>query len=357
VDVMETRTDNPQSTVSPKPRTWRIVITTMLVSLALVVAGFGGGWLLWGGQPAASGTTAGTATAEPQSDETVVAIAKELLPTVVQLQTTSGLGSGVIYDQSGLILTAAHVVGNSQQLTVRLASGDQVTGQVVGADPNSDVAVVKINHSGLTAAPLAVNSHLEVGQTVVALGSPYGLDQTVTAGVISATDRAVQASDGAVRMVLQTDASINPGNSGGPLADVQGQVVGINDSIFTQSGGSVGVGFALPITEVKDVADKIVAGQPIEVAFLGVSGTSPSQGTLGALITGVVPGSPAADAGIQVGDLITTVDGNRVESMVDLAAEIRVHAPGDTVTLQVTRGGQQTSLDVTLGTMTSNGSG
>jgi S1-C subfamily serine protease len=146
---------------------------------------------------------------------------------------------------------------------------------------------------------------------------------------VSATERALVGSDGVVRTAIQTDAPINPGNSGGALADLDGQVIGINDAIFSESGGNEGVGFAVPITVAKTVADKLVAGEPIEIAYLGVSGTDPASGAAGVLITSVVAASPADDAGIQVGDLITALDETRVESMVDLAAEVRMHQPGD----------------------------
>jgi S1-C subfamily serine protease len=267
---------------------------------------------------------------------------------VVQIQSSAGLGSGVIYDSDGLILTAAHVVGTDREVTIRLADGVQLTGEVVGTDPNSDIAVISIVQDGLSAAPLALDTQLEVGQTAVALGSPYGLEQTVTAGVVSATDRAVVGSDGLVRTAIQTDAPINPGNSGGPLADLKGEVIGINDAIFSQSGGNEGVGFAVPITTAKQVADLLVAGEPIEVAFLGVSGTEPTQGEAEVLVTYVSPGSPADTAGILVGDLVTAFDGHRVESMMDLAAAVCTYQPGDQTIVQLTRGDQELDVEVTL---------
>jgi putative serine protease PepD len=177
-----------------------------------------------------------------------------------------------------------------------------------------------------------------------------GLEGSVTAGVVSATDRSVVASDNQVRSVIQTDASINPGNSGGPLADAQGRVIGINDSIFSQSGGNEGLGFALPITFAKHIADLLVAGEPIQIAFLGVSGTEPTSGEAGALVTEVVSGSPAEQAGIEVGDLITSFGDTRVESLVDLAAQVRTSRPGDQVTIHVVRGNDELDLSATLAT-------
>jgi len=260
------------------------------------------------------------------------------------------LGSGVIYDAGGgLILTAAHVVDGEREVMVRLADGDQISGQVVGVDDHNDVAVVKIDHGGLSAAPLAVDQKLQVAETAIALGSPFGLEQTVTVGVVSATERAVPGADGVVRVAIQTDAPINPGNSGGPLANLQGQVIGINDAIFSRSGGNEGVGFAIPITQAKEAADRIVAGDQVNPGFLGITGTEPTQGESGSLVTGVLPGSPADDAGIEVGDLLTAVDGHRVESTVDLAAQVQTHQAGDQVVITLVRSGSSKDVDVTLG--------
>lgn len=353
-----TESDKEQAgELATRSRTGRVVAVTLLASFALVASGIGAGWLLWGKPSPETNqtvTTPGSSVSPstlPQQEEPVAAVASSLLPTVVQIQSTAGLGSGVIYDANGLILTAGHVVGNDRQVDIRLADGDQLTGEVVGSDPNSDIAVISIDRSGLPVAPLALDAQLEVGQTAVALGSPYGLEQTVTAGVVSATDRAVVGSDGRVRNAIQTDAPINPGNSGGPLANLQGQVIGINDAIFSRSGGNEGVGFAVPIAIAKDVADLLVADEPIETAFLGISGTEPTQGEAGVLVTGVVAGSPADAAGIRVGDLITSIDGEQVETMVDLAAEVRSHRPGDQVTLHINRADGQLDLEATLGSI------
>jgi len=291
-----------------------------------------------------------TATAVlPGGDEPVAAVAASLTPSVVQIETDSGVGAGFIYDNDGRILTAAHVVEGFSQVTIVLSDGTRVTGNVVGYDSGTDVGVVQVDPTGLTPAPLAVGVQLEVGQMAVALGSPFGLDQTVTAGVISAVDRSVQAPDGRVRSVLQTDAAINPGNSGGPLADREGRVIGINDFIVSPSGGNDGVGFAIPITTAKDVADRLVAGETIGTGFLGVVGTSPQSGTAGALITEVQPGSGAEQGGVQVGDLIVSMNGRQVRSMEDLAADIQATAPGTQITLGVQRSGQTITLTVVLG--------
>ncbi|MPZ70875.1 MAG: PDZ domain-containing protein [Actinobacteria bacterium] len=281
--------------------------------------------------------------------EPVAEIAAALLPSVVQLETRSGLGSGVIYDTDGLILTAAHVVQGVDTVTVRMSDGSSTDGEVVGTDTNSDIAVVRVEESGLQAADLADEVDLEVGQLAVAIGSPFGLDSTVTSGVISAINRSVIRPDGTVASMIQTDASINPGNSGGALVDRAGRVIGINDAIRTESGGNQGVGFAVPIDQAAWVAEKLVAGEPVIPAFLGVSGTNDNSGNAGALITSVEPGTAADDAGIQQGDLITKIDDTTIEDMQGLAAQIRATPPGTEVTVTIIRDGEEITVTATLG--------
>jgi S1-C subfamily serine protease len=298
--------------------------------------------------PIAPATT--SAVVEPAaSPEPVVTVAETLERSVVQIDTDLGLGSGVIYDSSGLILTAAHVVGDARAVVVQLFDGSKLDGTVVGADEDSDVAVVRIESTGLVAADLAIDEDLRVGQMAIALGSPFGFDQSVTAGVVSATSRAVVDAAGVVMQLIQTDAPINPGNSGGPLANRDAQVIGINDQIISRSGGNDGVGFAIPIARAKEVADQLVEGRVIEQAFLGVSGTDPALGQAGGLVTEVVAGSPADEAGLESGDLVTAVDDVTITSFTELAGAVRAHRPGDQVTLSLTRNGNQNQVRVTLG--------
>ncbi len=295
-------------------------------------------------------TTVGTSTG---TEEPIAAVAANLAPSVVQIETSEGLGSGFIYDSAGHILTAAHVVtGAGNTVTVRLADGTSQTGTVVGADTATDVAVVKINLTGTKAkvANLATGDALQVGQTAVAIGSPFGLEQTVTAGIVSAVDRAMQTTNGAEDMI-QTDAPINPGNSGGPLADLQGRVIGINDQIESASGSSSGVGFAIPIDAAKAVADKLVAGQPVTFPFLGVQTQDSGQGVVGngALIISVEPKSPAENAGLRQGDVVTKVDGTAIEDATTLSARIRQSTPGTVMHITVERNNTTMTLTVTLG--------
>ena len=233
---------------------------------------------------AAPGSTIGT------TDEPVADVAAALSPSVVQIETADGLGSGVVYRADGYILTAAHVVAGSNQVTVRLADGTRLDGTVVGADENSDVAVVHVDQTDLPTALLADSDEVRVGQMAIAIGSPWGLDQTVTSGVVSSVGRTITGSDGIPRTMIQTDAPINPGNSGGALADRHAQVIGINDAIYSSSGGSDGVGFAIPIDTARSVADRLIAGEEIRTALLGVNGTDPTTGPVGALVTGIVQG-------------------------------------------------------------------
>jgi S1-C subfamily serine protease len=292
---------------------------------------------------------AGTAAPLPAGEEPAAAVARTLGPSVVQLEVGDGLGSGVIYDKNGYILTAAHVTDGSQSVTVRLFDGSALRGRVVGSDQGNDIAVVKVDRSDLRPANLALKSDLQVGQMAVAIGSPFGLEQTVTQGVVSAKDRSLRTPNGGVLEVIQTDAPINPGNSGGALADRQGRVIGINDSITSESGGNEGVGFAIPIATAANSAAHIVKGEPIRTGYLGVSLNTPTLGKAGALVDDVTQGSPAAKAGLKVGDLIVKLGDQPVQSSDDLAAHVRLIGPGQQAVVHVIRDGREQTVTVTLG--------
>lgn len=277
--------------------------------------------------------------------EPVADIAEAVAPAVVQIETNAGVGSGVIYDSDGLILTAAHVIdGARPPIRIRLASGAAVEGDVVGAHAGTDIAVIRLPGAGYPTAQLAVGDDIRVGSLAVALGSPFGLDQTVTAGIVSAVDRSI----GSVSMV-QTDAAINPGNSGGPLVDSRGRVIGINDQIFTQSGDNAGIGFAVSIDLAKIVADQIVAGEPVRLAFLGVSTQASTTDQPGALVQDVIDGSAAEAAGIEIGDVIVSVDGRPVTHNARLRVLIISTAPGEVVEVELIRNGERVQLAVELG--------
>jgi S1-C subfamily serine protease len=281
------------------------------------------------------------------ADEPIANAAAIILPSVVQIQSQGGVGSGVIYDPDGLILTAAHVVSGVDTVTVRFNDGEEMEGTVLGGTSGADVAVVQVDRSGLPAADLALDQGPIVGQMAIAVGSPWGLQGTVTAGIISAVDQSIP-SEGSARAVLQTDAAINPGNSGGPLVDREGRVLGINVSIFSLSGANDGVGFAVPIDVASDIAEQVVAGDSIETAFLGVSLGNVESGQAGALIAEVTPGSAADEAGIEVGDLVISIDGVQVQGGPDLAAQVQTHRPGTSVEIVLIRDGEQVTFDVIL---------
>jgi putative serine protease PepD len=340
---------------------WRVVFA-LVAMVGLVGAGFGAATLV-DDQPSTSTPTSSLATtpaslpagptptvATGDEDEPIAAVAEAVSPAVVLIQTQGGLGSGFIYDGSGLIMTNAHVVEGSTAVQVRLADGTTYDGEVLGADTGTDVAVVQISPGqGLPVARLATGD-ARVGQTAVAIGSPFGLEQTVTAGIVSALDRGVPNDRGVVVPMIQTDAPINPGNSGGALANRSGEVFAMNTAIFSQTGENSGVGFAIPIRTAKAVADKIVNGESLARPQLGVATAEGEETeTVGAYIGQVTPGSAADEAGIRAGDEIVAVDGEPVRTFTELAGRIGTYSPGDRVEVQLLRGGRTVTVDITLG--------
>jgi putative serine protease PepD len=345
------------------------VVLGSAVVLLLVAGGFAAGLTVahqdGSNQPIAMGARSTTTTSSgPQpttpmlqgnDDEPAAAVAAALGPAVVEIDVTTansdGLGSGVVYDNSGLILTNAHVVEGTSQVKVQFADGSTTDGHVVGADTEADIAVVKVDgKDNLTVARLATDSP-KVGEMAIGIGSPFGLQETVTAGIVSAVDRPVEGENGGpTTNMIQTDAPINPGNSGGALANRHGEVIGINSSIYSQSGENNGIGFAIPIQSAKSVADKIVNGQPLDHGYLGVGTKASSDGQPGALVATVTGGDPAANAGIKTGDVITALDGVAIKAPGDLSAQILAHSPGDTVKLDIRRDGQASTVTVQLGT-------
>lgn len=328
-------------------------------AVALVIAG-----ILWvypdTSPEAAAEETTTTSTAPEEVDvslsasageEPVADAAEVILPSVVFIQTQAGVGSGVVYDSEGLIMTAAHVVQDQDTVTVRFTDGEQVSGTVLGTAPDTDIAVVQVDRDDLAAATFATEKP-RVGQMAIAVGSPWGLESTVTAGIISAVDQ-TNCSPGGCSSMVQTDAAINPGNSGGALVDRNGQVVGINVSIFSGSGANDGVGFAVPSDIALEYADAIVSGEPLETAFLGVRGQNvDTEGQAGALITSVSPDSGAEAAGIEVDDVIVAFDGVPVLGIADLQAQVRAHQPDDTVEVLVLRDGEEIAIEAILGVNT-----
>jgi putative serine protease PepD len=313
-------------------------------------------------------TNAQEAAAAPVINRSSLAeISKKVEPSVVSIATGSGEGSGVIMSEDGYVLTNNHVVASAQgdTVTVVFDNGKSARATIVGTDPKTDLAVVKAEGvSGLAAATFGDSGSVQVGDTVLAIGSPLGLQGSVTAGIISAKDRTIrtggdqqdspfpsQQQQGATSLsgLLQTDAPINPGNSGGALVNTNGEVIGINSAIATsgQGSGNIGVGFAIPSNKAKDVADTLRNGGKVSHPVLGVSVSENDSGT-GALVSAVTPNSPAAQAGLQQGDVVTEFDGQAVNDSDALVAAVQSHKVGDKVELKYTRDGAEKTATVTL---------
>lgn len=280
-----------------------------------------------------------------------------------QEYTQSSLGSGVILSGDGYILTNYHVIEGADKLQV-VASGGEYEAKVVGTDPSSDLAVIKIEASGLPAVEIGSSSDLVTGEWVMAVGSPFGLEQSVSTGIVSAVSRSSSSlysseSEAIYTNMIQTDAAINPGNSGGALVDKNGKLIGINTLIASTSGSSSGVGFAIPVDYAMKIAEQIIAGQTPSHAQLGVSLTTVNSSVAarynlpvseGAYVTRVTSNSGASEAGITEGDIITKVGDSKVTSASDLIIAVRSHNPGDMVGVTFNRSGSEQTVDVVLGT-------
>jgi putative serine protease PepD len=371
----------PVAPVDPVVRRGARLVAAGMVVLVLVSVGVGVGWLLRSGtgsdlDHSATGLTVvvGEAPVTDPGDEPVVAVAEAVTPSVVLVIVPElGQGSGIALDGEGHVVTNAHVLideaATAEELAaievrVVLPSGRQIAATVIGADIRRDVAVLALQESAPELAPatFAPSDEVRVGQLAVAVGSPFGLTQTVTSGIVSAIGRVVpsfgcnlgrgQSVDCAGVATIQTDAPINPGNSGGPLVDRSGRIIGMNTSIRTNNSFDVsnaGVGFALPSDTVIIVAERLLAGEPVGTAWLGIVGVSTMDGRPGARIEAVEPGSPADVAGLETGDLIVTSDGRPLVAMDALRADIQLRLPGMTVELQFERDGVLRTTEVELG--------
>lgn len=376
----------PTTTTSAPAATprWKRRTAASVAVVAIALGSGTAGAVISRGLDSPPATTSASAPAAPVSlratvtgpTEPLAKVAAAVQPSVVSItvdaQSGSGEGSGIILRSDGTILTNNHVVADAADgggtLTVKLSDGRTAKATIVGRDPSSDLAVIRATGlSGLTPATLGTTNTLHVGDTVLAIGSPLGLDGSVTAGIVSALHRQVQlggssqsdpfggsnsSTQASVSSAIQTDAAVNPGNSGGALVDAQGRVVGINSAIATlgsSSGqsGSIGLGFAIPIDDAKTVVDALLAGRTVSRAQLGVSvGDSPDGG---ALVASVTPDSAAAKAGLKEADVITSFGGTAIQGASDLTTAVRAHKPGDKVSLTYTRSGTKATLTVTLG--------
>jgi putative serine protease PepD len=337
-------------------RGWRPAGLAATAAVAIVVAGLLAGCT--GSQAVTPATTPTLAIASSARglQQQFVQVVKQVGPSVVLIQSGQGLGSGIIFDTQGDVVTNNHVVGNASGFQVTLANGKEYHASLVGSFPPDDLAVLHINASGLHPAGFADSAHLQVGDVTLAIGNPLGLQSSVTDGIVSALGRTVNEDNGVVLPgVIQTSAAINPGNSGGALVNLQGQVIGIPTLAATdpELGGSAapGIGFAIPSTTVRDIATQLVRQGKVtnsHRSFLGVDLAATTSG--GALVAQVQPGGPAAKAGIRAGELIVSVDGTATPDPSTLAEVLAKLRPGQVVSVSVVRpDGSKQTVRVTLG--------
>jgi putative serine protease PepD len=277
-------------------------------------------------------------------------------PSVASVRTGQGSGTGFLVDSNGTIVTNAHVVGDNKQVQVRFNDkGDYHDAQVLSVDASTDLAAVKVDASdvqGIRPLELADSDSAQVGDSVVAIGYPLGLDRTATAGIVSGLERSIQSPNGfSIDKVIQTDAAVNPGNSGGPLLNAKGQVIGVNSQIATAAGGgegNIGISFSIPSNTVKQVLPSLENGTSPQHAYLGLQTTQPQSGN-GALIAETTSGGPSARAGLQQGDVVKNVGDHTISTPDDVAGAIADMKPGDKVKITVERNGSEKTFEVTLG--------
>lgn len=312
---------------------------------------------------------------EMQESNPVVAISRKMQPSVVNIRTEapiddffhqgqniSGEGSGVIFTQDGYIITNNHVVQSAKNIWVTIASGEEIKGELVGKDNETDIAIIRISRKSLPVAEIGSVKDLQVGELAVAIGSPFGFQHTITTGVVSALHRNVttETEQGLMKSytdLIQTDAAINPGNSGGALTNGAGQVIGINTLIYSLSGGSQGIGFAIPIDVAKDVAEQLITKGKASHPYVGISGQTVDRDVAkqynlpveeGAMVGQVFENSPADKAGFKKGDVIISFNGAGIKTMEDLIAEIRKKKVGDKVKLIYKRAGSKKEVELVL---------
>jgi putative serine protease PepD len=308
-----------------------------------------------------------TANTVASTSSSLTQLYKDTVPGVVDITVTQGSssntpfspgggsaqaeGSGFVVDDNGDIVTNAHVVEGGTAIQVRFQNGKTAKATLVGTDESTDIAVIKVNVDSSQLHPLTWgnSSGVQVGQDVAAIGSPFGLQGTLTTGVVSALSRTITAPNNySIAGAIQTDAAINHGNSGGPLLNADGDVIGVNAQIDSDSGGNDGVGFAIASNAAKNVADTLISGGKVQHAYLGIRVNDASNGK-GAEIVTVVSGSPAEKAGLKAGDVITSIDGTTIENGDGLTAAVAAHKPSDVVSVNVTRSGSTKTVKVTLG--------
>lgn len=379
----------PLGGAAPRPLKQKSGVGKAVAAAAVVsllvggIGGYAGYQVAERSAPASStvGSGGNTAVSIPaadmsqRSDNSVASIAGRMLPTVVSIEVQGGsqadIGSGFIVREDGYILTNNHVVeaaANSGSIDVKFNDASSKPAKIVGTNASYDLAVIKVEATGLPVASIGNSDQAKVGDLVVAVGSPLGYSGTVTSGIVSALNRPVTpggegqnqggSNETAYISAIQTDAAINPGNSGGPLVNAAAEVIGVNSAIATSSSsqsqaGSIGLGFAIPSNTAKRIADEIISGGKADTPIIGINLTDNATGKVdGAAVGQVVGGGPADKAGIKQGDVIVAVNGAPVADSVSLITLIRAKAPGDTVKLTVVTGDQTRTVDVTLGTKT-----
>jgi putative serine protease PepD len=347
---------------------FRKLLISFLALTAAVAIGAGAGIGVWEAtqsEDEAAETTSGSPTTTPvasgNGDLSINEIYERAKDGVVHITTQIGTddpfspqggatGSGFLIDEEGHVVTNQHVVAGAQTVEVRFPNGEEYRARVLGADASTDVALLELQNPSDDLSPLELGSAgaLEIGDLVVAIGSPFGLQGTVTAGIVSALDRELTAPDGfTIDGAIQTDAAINPGNSGGPLLDGQGRVVGVNSQITSESGANDGIGYAVPAETIREVVAALEAGRTIERPYLGVR---MSDGDDGVQIIEVSEGSPADEAGLEPGDVVVEVAGEAVESAEDLRRAVADREPGEQLELRVRSNGDERAVTVELGT-------
>jgi putative serine protease PepD len=357
-------------------------VAALLAAAVLIGGSVGAGVVALAGGDGSTATTtivqgasvASSSSSSSSSSLSAAALYRSTSPGVVNITATgtssasqdpfgqgsaqsTATGSGFVVDRGGHIVTAAHVIDGATSVKITFSDGTTRTATVVGQDNATDVAVLKVDPAGLILHPLTLGSSasLHVGDSLAAIGSPFGYQESLSTGVVSGLDRTIEAPNGfTVAHSIQTDAALNPGNSGGPILDSAGHVVGIADQIATNSStgsseqGS-GVGFAVPSDLIAGELSQLEAGKTVHHAYLGVA-TSESTSSTGAVVSSVSSGSPAAKAGIQTGDVVTAIDGKAITGSNELVSAVTAHSPGDTVQLTIKRGSSTRTVTVTRGT-------
>lgn len=292
-------------------------------------------------------------------NDAITKLVEEVTPSVVNIAVkvripngplSEGVGSGVIFSEDGYIITNNHVVGDAEEIIVRTTDGKEYVAKLIGKNEDTDIAVIKINENNLKKASFTSIKNVKVGEIVIAIGSPFAIEQTVTMGVVSAKGREIAVSNDTLPMVdlIQTDTAINPGNSGGPLINIAGQVIGINTLIYSPSGANAGIGFAIPSDTSINIASQIIKYGRAMIPYMGIEMGENTTDVNGVLVSTAIKGFPADNAGIKSGDIITKFDGEPLRTNFELLAQMLRHNVGDIVQIEAYRSGSVLNLNVTL---------